>query len=249
MNSGPGHIQWTYSSTYSGFNIQQNVAPLLLEICRQFTERYTANLVPIQRITSNLRNVNCGPRHVQCIYSSANSGFIIQLNVCAQLFEIYRKFNVRYSAKMVPNTAHILHFTQCGLLSRTYAMYLQLYIFRLQYSSERICAAIGDMSTIQPALYCKFGANTAHILQFTQCELWSRTCTMYLQLRIFRLQYSTERICAGIGDISTTKCALYCNHGAKYSVHLPVYSMWTVVPAIYSVITPPRIQSSIFNKS
>jgi hypothetical protein len=35
---GPGHIQCNYSTAYSGFNIQQNVAPLLLEICRQFTD-------------------------------------------------------------------------------------------------------------------------------------------------------------------------------------------------------------------
>jgi hypothetical protein len=37
-------------------------------------------------------------------------------------------------------------------------MQLQHGIFRLQYSNERIGAAVGDISTIQCALYCKLGA-------------------------------------------------------------------------------------------
>jgi hypothetical protein len=48
---------------------------------------------------------------------------------------------------------------------------------------------------------------------------------MQLQFRIIRLQYSTERICAAIGDISTIQRALHCYLGAKYSAHLLVYGM------------------------
>jgi hypothetical protein len=44
--SDPGHIQCKNSSTYLGFNSQLNVSPPLLDICRQFSERYTANMVP-----------------------------------------------------------------------------------------------------------------------------------------------------------------------------------------------------------
>jgi hypothetical protein len=108
VDCGPGHTHCNYRSTYSGINIQQNVAPLLLKICRQFTAWYTTNLVPIQRVTSSLHNVNGGPGLIKWIYSYSNSGFIIQLNVCALLLEIYRQFNVRYTANVVPNTAHIL---------------------------------------------------------------------------------------------------------------------------------------------
>jgi hypothetical protein len=171
-------------------------------------------------------------------------------------------------------------------------------VFRLQYSSERIWAAIWYMSTIQWAWYCKFGAkysthppvyaswtvvpdiynaftaphiqcfniqlnvsalqlqisrqfraccttnlvpNTAHILHFSLCEQWSRTYTLYLQLRIFRPQYSTERICATITDITTIPCALYCKIVAKYRTHRPVYAVWSVVPDIYNEITDPHI--------
>jgi hypothetical protein len=145
----------------------------------------------IQSTSSSLRYVVCGPGHIQCIYSSEYSGFNIQLNVSALILVISRQFNERYTAILVPNTARLL--------------------------------------------------------QFTLCELWSRTYTMYLQLHIFWLQYSTERICAAIGDISTIQCALYCKHGAKYSAHSPDCAIWTVVPDIYNVLTAPYIQASIFN--
>jgi hypothetical protein len=145
----------------------------------------------IQRTSSRLRYVNCGSGHIQCNYSSVYSSFNIHLNVSLPLLEISRQLNELYTADLVPNTAH------------------------------------------------------NH--QLTQCELWSRTHTLCLQLRIFRLQYSTEGICADFGDIARIQCALYCNLGAKYSAHPPVYAMWTVVPAIYSVITAPHIHASIFN--
>jgi hypothetical protein len=262
--------------------------------------------------------------------------------------------------KLGANTACNFQFTQCEQWSRTYTMYSQLCIFRLQYSTERIRAAIGDMSTNQWALYCKhcakyvahppdyatwtmvpaiynvftvphiqdsifnktylrcysrylynsillilqtwcqiqrtssglryvncglgqiqrnyscahsdlniqlnvpallletsrqvnarYNANlvqyTAHNFQFALSELWSRTYTMYLQLQIFRVQYSTKRICAAMGDISTIQCALYCKLCAKYCAHPPVYIIWTVVPGIYNLVTAPHIQYSIFS--
>jgi hypothetical protein len=97
-------------------------------------------------------------------------------------------------------------------------------IFRIQNSIKRSSAAIGDMSTIQRAIYCKLGAsaNTAYNLQFTHCEMWSLTYTIYLQLHLCRIQNSAERISAVIGDISTIQCALYSKHGAKYRTHSPV---------------------------
>jgi hypothetical protein len=89
--------------------------------------------------------------------------------------------------------------------------------------------------------------NTAHMLQFTPSGLWSPTHTMHLQLHIFRIQYTTQRICAATWDMSTVQCWLYCKHGAKYGAHPPVYAMWTVVADTYNVITARHIQASIFN--
>jgi hypothetical protein len=127
----------------------------------------------IQHTSFSFRYVNCGPGHIQCNYCSPYSGFNIQLNISPLLLEISRQANARYNADWVP------------------------YI--------------------------------AHTLQSTLRELWFRPYTMYLHLCIFRPQYSTKRICPAIGDISTIQWALYCNHGAKYSPHPPVYAMWTVV--------------------
>jgi hypothetical protein len=104
--------------------------------------------------SSGLRYVKCGPRHIQCINSSAYSDFNIHLKVGPLLFQVSRQFSARYTANFEPNTAHILQFTLCELWSRTYRMYLQLRIFRRQYSSERIWAAIGDISAIQRAFDC-----------------------------------------------------------------------------------------------
>jgi hypothetical protein len=152
-------------------------APLFNSTYLRCNWRYLDNSMPvilqtwcqIQRTSFSLRYVNCGPDHIQCNYSSSYLGYNIQLNVSPLLLEISRQFNALYTAKLMPNKAHML--------------------------------------------------------QFTLCELWSRTYTMYLQLRIFRLQYSTERICVAIEDMSTIQCALYCNFDIKYSTHPPVYAM------------------------
>jgi hypothetical protein len=67
--------------------------------------------------------------------------------------------------------------------------------------------------------------NTAHIFQFTLCEMWSRQYPKYLLIRIFRLQYSTEGRSHAIGGISTIQCSLYCKLGANYSAYPPVYGI------------------------
>jgi hypothetical protein len=64
-----------------------------------------------QRTSSSLRNLNSGPGHIQCNYSSAYSGFNIHLNVSALILVMYRQFNALYTANWLPNTAHILQFT------------------------------------------------------------------------------------------------------------------------------------------
>jgi hypothetical protein len=108
----------------------------------------------IQHTSLSLLYVNSGPGHKQCNYSSAYSGFNIRLNLSALLLQIIGHVDARYTANLVPNTAHILRYTLCFLWSRLYTMHLQLRIFRLQCSSERICAAIVHITTIQRALYC-----------------------------------------------------------------------------------------------
>jgi hypothetical protein len=139
----------------------------------------------LQSTSCSFRYVNSGAARIQCIYSSIYSDINIHLNVSALLLYISRQFNARYTAFLV--------------------------------------------------------TNTAHILQFTLCDLWSWPCTKYFQHLIFRLQYSCERICAAIGNISTIQCSLYSKLVAKYSAHPPVYAMRTVVLTIYKVFSAPDI--------
>jgi hypothetical protein len=195
----------------------------------------------IQRTSSISFYVNCGLGHIQYLYSSAHSCFNIEPNVSALLLEISRQFNEQYTARLVPNTGHILQFKLCVLWSR----HIQYY-YSSAYSGLNIQL---NVSALLLDICRHFGArctanlvpNTAHDLRFMLCELCSPTFTMYLQLRIFSLQHSTERICAAIGDISSIQRALYCKISAKYRAHLLVYGMWTVVPTIYNVITAPHI--------
>jgi hypothetical protein len=116
---GPGHIynvftaphiqasifKWTYLRCHCWY-IDKAMCVILQTWCQ------------IQRTTSSLRNVNCWPEHIQCIYSSAYSGFNFQLHGPELLLVIYRQFNVRYTANMVPNTAHMPQITLCELWSR-----------------------------------------------------------------------------------------------------------------------------------
>jgi hypothetical protein len=174
VNCGPGHIQCNYSSTYSGFNIRLNVSALLLEICRQFGERYTANLVPIQRTTTSLRNVNCGRGHIQWIYSSTYSGFNIQLNISPPLLEIYRQFHVSYTATLVAieRTASCLRSVNCGpghIHCEYCAAYSGINIqLKVSVLILEICRQFSEPYT------ANLVPNTVHNLQIKQCALWSR---------------------------------------------------------------------------
>jgi hypothetical protein len=103
-------------------------------------------LIQIQCISYRLRSVNCGPGHIQCSFSSAYSDFNIHLNVSALLLHISRQFNACYTANLVPDIAHIVQFTLCELWSRSYTKYLQLLLFMPQYSAVGICAAIVDIT-------------------------------------------------------------------------------------------------------
>jgi hypothetical protein len=149
-----------------------------LGISRPFNERYSANSMPNTAHIPSSRCVNCGPGRLQSIYSSAYLGFNIQLYVSALLLVISRQRDARYTTNFGPNIAHILPLTLCELWSRSYTMHLQLRIFRLQYSAVGICAAIPYISTMLRALTANLEPNAAHILQFTLCELWSRSYTM-----------------------------------------------------------------------
>jgi hypothetical protein len=143
----------------------------------------------IQHTFPGLGYVNCGTRHIKCNYSYVYSGFNIQVSQSALLLETCRHFDALYTANLVTNTAHIVQFTLYELWSRTYTKYLQLRIFMLQYSAVGICAAIVDITTIQCALYCKFGGI------YSACEQCLLDNSMRVILQTWsQIQRTTSRL-------------------------------------------------------
>jgi hypothetical protein len=88
--------------------------------------------------------------------------------------------------------------------------------------------------------------NTAHIVRFALCQMWSLSNTALLQFRRFYLKYSIECISVSIPDISTIRCALYSTIDAKCSARTLVFAMSTLISVKYNGVTVLRIQASIF---
>jgi hypothetical protein len=102
-------FNWTYLRLYWRY-LDNSMRVILQSWCQ------------IQRTSTSLRYLNSGPGHMQCNYSCAYSGFNIQVNVSALLLDIFRHFDVRSTADLVSNLAHIVQVTQRELWSRTYTM-------------------------------------------------------------------------------------------------------------------------------
>jgi hypothetical protein len=122
VKCGPGHTQCNYSYVYSGFKFQVDH----IRCYWRYPDISMCVILPIwcqiQRTSSSLRYLNCGPRYIECSYSSAYSGFNIQLTIPALELEICRHLGARYTAILVPNTAHVLHFKLSELWARTYTL-------------------------------------------------------------------------------------------------------------------------------
>jgi hypothetical protein len=160
-------------------------------------------LSQIQHISSRLRYVNCGPGHIQCIYSSAYSDCNFHLNVSALLLEISRQFNSRILQTwcQIQRTSSSLRYVTCvpGHIQS---------IFRTAYLGFNIQLKVAPRQFEVYELFngrytAFFVPNTAHILQFMLCELWFRPYTKYFQHRIYSLQYSAVGIYPAIVHITT----------------------------------------------
>jgi hypothetical protein len=196
----------------------------------------------LQHTSSSFRCVNCGRGHIQSIYSSAYSGFNIQLNVSALQLEILRHFFAHYTANLVSNTAHIIQFTLCVPWSRTYTKYLQLCITMLQYSAVGICADIVGITTIQCALYCKLGANySAHPPAFAVwtvvADIYKVFTALHIQASIFNWTYL--RCCWRYLDnsrrvILQTWCQIQCTSSTLSYVHCGSGHIQCIYSSAYS---------------
>jgi hypothetical protein len=101
----PVYAMWTVvPHIYNAFTAPHIQASILKCTYLRCFSRYLDIWMPvtlllwchIKRTPSSVRYVNCDPAHIQCNYSSAYSGFNIQLNVSGLLLEISRQFNAWY---------------------------------------------------------------------------------------------------------------------------------------------------------
>jgi hypothetical protein len=124
----------------------------------------------IQRTSSSLRYVTCGPGHIQSIFSTAYLGFNIQLNVSALQLEIFRHFDARYTANMVPNTAHILP---------VYAMWTVVPAIYKVFTAPHSQATIFNWT--YPRCYWRYLDNSMLVILQTWCQIQRTTsCLRYL---------------------------------------------------------------------
>jgi hypothetical protein len=105
VNCSPRQIQYNYSSSYAGFNIQLNVTPRRLAVYRLIDACYTPHLLP--STGHNIRFTLCH------LWSRSNpiqlnfllSCFNVQLNVCSSILVVCRQINARYTPLLLTNSA------------------------------------------------------------------------------------------------------------------------------------------------
>jgi hypothetical protein len=144
VKSGSRQMQYNYSSSYAGFNIQLNVSP----------QRYCYNSMGVklhsccqmQPKSSRSRYVNTGRSQIKYIYSSCHSGYNYQLNVSPLRLVVCRQIDAFYTPHLLPNAAWIVQITLCQHWTQSNSIYLQFLPFMLQYTIESISAAIGGLS-------------------------------------------------------------------------------------------------------
>jgi hypothetical protein len=178
VTCGSDHIQCNYSSVYLGFSILLKVSVLLLEISRQLNARYSENLMPniahiiqftlCETVVPTIYNVITA-QHIQasifnCSYLRCYSRYLD--NSMCVILQTWCQIQRTSSSLRYLNCCPV--HIQCNY-SSTHCW--------LQYSSERICAAIGGIPTFRCGLYCKPGAKyCAHPPVY---DMWTVVPTIY----------------------------------------------------------------------
>jgi hypothetical protein len=120
---------------------------------------------------------------------------------------------VRYTANLVPNTAHILQLTVCELWSRTYTMHLQLRIFS---------ASIFNCGYLR--CYCRFHINSMRVILQTWCQMQGTPSSFrYVNSALAQIQsiYRSTYICFNIRwNVSALLLAIIGCFEARYTANL-----------------------------
>jgi hypothetical protein len=195
----------------------------------------------VQRTSSSLRYVNCGPGHIQCNYSSVYSGFSIQLNVSALPLEICRQVSVqwalhctrgaKYSAQPVVPDIYNVNTVSHILASIFNWTYLRCY---MRYIDNSMCVILKTWCQIQ---------RTSSRLRYVNCGPGHIQCNYCYVYSGFNIQVNVSALLLGISRPFNER---YAANSMPNRAHSHQFcAMWTVVPKIYNAITVPHIQASI----
>jgi hypothetical protein len=130
-----------------------------------------------------------------------NSIFISTYLRCYWRYLDYSMRVILHSWCQIQSPSSGLHYVNCGPghIQCNYSSAYSGFNIRLN-PSALILEIIGHVDARYTA---NLVTNTVHILRFTLCVLWSRTCTKYFPHRSFRFQYSAEGCSQAIPGIWT----------------------------------------------
>jgi hypothetical protein len=155
---------------------------------------------------------NLEPTWHQRSCSFVSSVLNIQLNVSPFLSQICRQFCVRYTLCLLPNAAAIGRFVLFQLRSHSNPRELQFCIYRLEYSLERISAAVIYMWKIRCALHsiiaAKYSARQPICAMSTLFPVKSSVfAVLHIQASIFKSMFLFS---VSVVRMSTIWCA-FCH--------------------------------------
>jgi hypothetical protein len=224
---------WTYIRRYWRY-IDSSMCVILQPWCQ------------IQGTSSSLRYLNCGSRHIQCTYSSTYAGFNNQQtylrgywrhvdNSPSVILQTWCQYSVQppvYAMwTVVPDIYNV--FTAPHIKS---SIFIWTYIRRYWwYIDSSMCVILQPWCQIQ---------GTSSSLRYLNCGSRHIQCTYSSTYAGFNNQQTYLR---GYWRHVNNSARIILQTWCQYSAHPPDYALWTVVPDIYSVITAPHIQASIFN--
>jgi hypothetical protein len=129
-NTGPCHVIWFYCCSYTCISNQHKVSPSLFDISRQFDVRYNPFLVPYTLHVARVRTYKHWTQSCHMFFCCSYTGISNHHNVSPPLFDISRKFDVRYNSLLMPYTLHVTRVSTYKHWTQSCHMILLLFIYR-----------------------------------------------------------------------------------------------------------------------
>jgi hypothetical protein len=176
VNHGPAQIKYSYISCYSGINIQMNVSPPILVICRQFNAHYTPHF-----LANTEHNIQFTLYH---LWSRSNTIQLHFLILCHQ-YSNERISPAISGSSTIQCALYTTFAAKCSLNPPDYPM-STVVPCQIQYSYCSCHSGFNIQLNVTPlrlVVYRQIDAryiphflpNIGHDIRFTLRQLWSRS--------------------------------------------------------------------------